>query len=131
MNPIDPSKAIEAVGRSSSPPSSRNVTARVFAIFASAWPNREVSEPTLNLWASQIAAVPSDIAERAAVECVRSCEFWPSVRTFLETVEGVKTAMRREAFTAPELVEGRDLDLAKAKVAEIREGIAQRKANKQ
>ena len=131
MNPIEPSKAIEAVGRSSSPPPGRNVTARVFAIFASAWPNREVSEPTLNLWASQIATVPSGIAERAAVECVRSCEFWPSVRTFLETVEGVKAAMRREAFTAPELVEGRDLDLAKAKVAEIREGIAQRKADKQ
>lgn len=134
MNPIEPSKALEPARQSSGPPPGRNVTARVFAVFASAWPNREVSEPTLNLWATQIGDVPADIAQEAAVECVRSCEFWPSVRTFLETVDGVKAARRREVFIAPELVEGRDLDLARSKVAEIRaslrpDGIAESKEN--
>jgi hypothetical protein len=135
MNRLPVSAASDDFGNEPSGPTDQQkmTTGQVFAVFASAWPTKEISTPTLNLWASQIGDLAPDLALDTAAACVRLCEFWPSVRTFLETLEGVKAARRREAFTAPELVEGRDLDLAKQKVGEIRAalGIAAKHDTKQ
>jgi hypothetical protein len=133
MNRLPASAAADDFGNEPDGPTDQQkmTTGQVFAVFASAWPTKEISTPTLNLWATQIGDLAPDLALDTAAACVRLREFWPSVRTFLETLEGVKAARRREAFTAPELPEGRDLDLAKQRVSEIRAalGIAASKHN--
>lgn len=122
MKPIDPSAALE-VREAEQPRPERNVTARVFAIFASNWPHLQVSRPTLDLWATQLAGIPEDVAIEAAVRCVRECEFWPSVRTFLDAVTATTSETVRPVEYAPELPEATDPAKVKATIADARRAL--------
>lgn len=105
------------------PPAGKMITAKVFAVFASAWPRHEVSEPELNLWAHQIGHLPEVVALEAATTLTRTSEWWPSIRRFMDEATAIQRRrnMRENVAALPE---GRDLELGKAKVAEIREQIA-------
>lgn len=124
MNRIDP-----YVGPSSDPepPPGKIITAKVFAIFASAWPRHEVTEPTLNMWAHQIGHMSEAVAMETATTIVRTSEWWPSIAKFIEVANGVSMRRSRRENVAA-LPEPRDLDMARTKVAEIRSKLHDRVA---
>jgi hypothetical protein len=129
VNRIDPSGAMEPRPERSGPtPDAKATTAQVFAVFASAWPRHEVTEPTLNLWAHQIGHLPEAVALEAAVTIVRTSEWWPSIRRFVEVANGVSQRRSRSEHLA--LPEARDVELGKSKIAEIRQNVAEIVAEK-
>jgi hypothetical protein len=122
VNRIDPSKALEPTQPASRPPAGKATTAKVFAVFASAWPNRGVTEPTLNLWAHQIGHLDESVALEAASTIVRTSEWWPTIRHFVEVANGVSVRRSRTQNVAA-LPEARDVDLAKQKISEMRRAL--------
>ena len=124
MNRIDPGAAMEPTPEPDRP-TAKMTTAKVFAIFASAWPRTEVTEPTLNLWAHQIGHLSERVAVEAATTIVRTSEWWPTIRRFIEQAEAIR---RRDGMreSRAELPEARNFELGHAYIVEIREQIASR-----
>jgi hypothetical protein len=118
VNRIDPMVPFEPEPEPR-PPAGKVTTAKVFAVFASAWPRREVNEPELNLWAHQIGHLPEAVALEAATTLVRISEWWPTIARFIEVAKEIQVRRSRVENVAA-LPEHRDLELAKAKVREIR-----------
>lgn len=119
MKPIDPSMVPWEPEPEPEPPAGKVTTAKVFAVFASAWPRREVNEPELNLWAHQIGHLPEAVALEAATTLVRISEWWPTIARFVEVAREIQVRRNRVESVAA-LPEARDLDLAKSKLSEIR-----------
>jgi len=53
--------------------------AKVLRLWAENWPGREVTPETVKLYQRALAEVPDDVLETAALECLKTCTFWPTV----------------------------------------------------
>lgn len=61
-------------------------TSAVLAMLSAAWPNHELTKPTIALWARHLQhTVPAD-AMAAADLIVKTDEWFPSIARFMETV---------------------------------------------
>ena len=52
---------------------------KVLKLWRENWPSHEISEATIQLYRLALVDVPDAILERAAIDCLKSCTFWPTV----------------------------------------------------
>lgn len=53
--------------------------AKMLRLWMANWPNREIEPATGRLYLAALADVDDATLERAAIECLKSCTFWPTV----------------------------------------------------
>jgi hypothetical protein len=82
----------------------QQTVAKALTIWAANWPSRPVQSETVHLYEVALADVPDATLERAAIECLRGCTFWPTVaevRAHCEIpVHGVSIAEAESAILA-------------------------------
>lgn len=78
-----------------------NDTAAVLAYFASAWPNYDLTEPTVRVWQQECADLDPLDAEQAMRQLVRSEQFFPTIAKFRQQVRTLAYDRRhRQVATA-------------------------------
>ena len=66
----------------------------VLAALASAWPNQDLSEPTVEVWRSFLDEIDADDGVAAAREVIGSERFFPSIARFREAATAARHARR-------------------------------------
>lgn len=94
--------------------------ARVIAFLAAAWPNQDLPEATIALWADTLDDIPVEYAVAVAKQIVKTDEWFPSIARFRQ----VWLEQRRRARMAeqPALPAGRAS--GKEHLAELRATLA-------
>lgn len=99
-------------------------TARVLAVLTAAYPNVTLEEPTVRLWAQQLADVAAKDAQAVATSIIRTDQWFPTLARFFE-VWREHRRLERMRETNPALPAApASPPLAKERIAEIREQLS-------
>lgn len=96
-------------------------TAAVLAYFAAAWPNQNLPEETVQVWATELVDVDPANASDAMHRLVRECEWMPTVARFRAACVTVALERRNRVAEAAGLPSGRPAEWPAELVAELRE----------
>jgi Loader and inhibitor of phage G40P len=77
-----------------------NEATAVLAALASAWPNQDLTEPTVEVWRSFLDEIDADDGLAAAREVIGSERYFPPIARFREAANAARQArLNREAAT--------------------------------
>ncbi len=105
----------------------KEAVAKALRLWAENWPNREVAPETVQLYQQALVDVSDGVLQRAALRCVQTCNYWP-------TVAEVRKQVAAEATADPKLSGGLTVEQAEAlqheaQVARYRNGVYQHEAH--
>lgn len=103
-----------------------NETAAVLALMSAAWPNVEIPEHTISVWADELGGLHPDDALQAAHLLIRTSKWFPSISEFLDAARNFTRRRLETQQPAGELETG-ETPTAEEQKVNVRRIIAETK----